>query len=77
MDWGSFIWLILAVLGAAFMVGGVVAYRGSVSVGGRATGAALAAAGVVMWAIILVTVPMSTSDSSGPSPIVVTEAAAD
>ena len=78
MDWGSVVWLILAVLGAASIVGGVVGYRGSVNTGGRVAGAALAAAGVAMWAVILVTVPVSTSSSSdAPSPIVVGEVAAD
>lgn len=77
MDWGSIVWLILAVLGAASIVGGIVVYRGSGSTGGRAAGAALAAAGVVMWAVILVTVPVSTSSSNAPSPIVVGEVAAD
>ncbi len=73
MDWGSVVWLILAILGAASIVGGVVGYRGSVSTGARAAGAALAAAGVVMWAVILVTVPVSTSSSDAPSPIIAGE----
>ena len=77
MDWGSIVWLILAILGAASIVGGVVGYRGSISTGGRAAGAALAAAGVVMWAVILVTVPVSNSSSEAPSPIAVGEVAAD
>ncbi len=41
-------WLILAVLGAASLVGGIVAYRGSTTVGIRAFGAASVAAGVIM-----------------------------
>ena len=77
MDWGSIVWLILAVLGAASIVGGIVVYRGSGSTGGRAAGAALAAGGVVMWAVILVTVPVSTSSRDAPSPIVAGEVAAD
>ena len=70
MDWGSIVWLMLAILGAAAIVGGIIAYRGSMSIGGRAFGAASVAAGVVMWAIILVTVPVSTSSSNAPSPII-------
>jgi hypothetical protein len=58
MDWGSVIWLILAVLGAASIAGGVVAYRGSAAVGVRAFGAAAIAAGAVMWAVVLITVPV-------------------
>ena len=73
MDWGSVIWLILAILGAASIVGGIVAYRGSTTVGVRAFGAATVAAGVVMWAVILVTVPVSTSSGDAPSPIIVGE----
>ena len=77
MDWGSIVWLILAVLGAASIVGGIVAYRGSVSTGGRAAGAALVAAGVVMWAVVLVTVPVSSSGGESPAPIIAGEVLAD
>ncbi len=77
MDWDSVVWLILAVVGAASIVGGIVAYRGSMSTGGRTFGAASVAAGVAMWAIILVTVPMSTSSGDAPSPIIEAVAAAD
>ena len=68
MDWGSVVWLILAILGAASIVGGIVAYRGSTTVGVGAFGAALVAAGVVMWAVILVTMPVSTSSGDAPTP---------
>lgn len=68
MDWGSVVWLILAVLGAASLVGGIVAYRGSISVGGRAFGAASAAAGVVMLAIILVTCRFPRQAATRPLP---------
>ncbi len=77
MEWGSIVWLLLAVVGAASIAGGIVAYRRSGSTGGRAAGAALTAAGVAMWAIVLVTVPMSSSSGDSPSPIVVGEVAAD
>ncbi len=77
MDWGSIVWLMLAVLGAASIAGGIIAYRGSMSIGGRAFGAASVAAGVVMWAIILVTVPVSTSSGNAPSPIIEAEIATD
>lgn len=70
MDWGSVVWLILAVLGASSIVGGVVAYRGSTTVGVRAFGAAAVAAGVVMWAIILLTVPMTTTSGDAPPPAI-------
>jgi hypothetical protein len=61
MDWGSVLWLILAVLGAALVAGGIVAYRGSATVGARAFGAAAVAAGLVMWAVIVLTVPVSVT----------------
>ncbi len=70
MDWGAVIQLILAILGAAFIVGGIVAYRGSVGTGVRAFGASAVAAGVVMWAVVLLTVPVSTTGGGSPNPIV-------
>ncbi len=66
MDPGSLIWLILAILGAALIVGGIVAYRGSEAVGVRAFAAAAVAAGVVMWAIIVLTVPVSATGTNVP-----------
>lgn len=77
MEWDLVFWIVLAVLGAALVVGGIVAYRGSRSTGGRAGGAALVAAGVAMWAIILVTVPVSSSSGEAPSPIFAGEELAD
>ena len=77
MDWGSVIWLTLVIIGAASIVGGIVAYRGSKSTGGRAAGAALAAAGIAMWAIVLVTVPVSSSGGDTPAPIIAGEVPAD
>jgi len=59
MDWGTIIWMILGILGAALIAGGTVAYRGSARTGVRAFAAAAIAAGVVMWAILLFTIPVS------------------
>lgn len=61
MDWGNVIWLILGILGAALIAGGIVAYRGSRRTGIRSFGAAAIAAGVVMWAIVAVTIPLSST----------------
>jgi hypothetical protein len=61
MDWGTIILLALVILGAALLVGGVVAYRRSTRVGVKAFGAASVAAGVMMWALVLVATPVSTS----------------
>ena len=66
MDWGWIIIMVLAILGAALIVGGFVAYRGSMGVGLRAFGAA----GVVMWAVVLFTVPATSSTDGSPSPTV-------
>jgi hypothetical protein len=77
MESGTVIWLILAILGAASIVGGIVAYRGSTTVGVRTFGGALVAAGVVMWAVILLTVPVSTSSGDAPSPSIEFETPAD
>jgi hypothetical protein len=60
VDWGSVIQLILAILGAALIAGGIVAYRGSQKTGVQAFGAAAIAAGVVMWAILVLTIPVSS-----------------
>jgi len=70
MDWGAIIQLSLAILGAAFVAGGIVAYRGSTRTGIRAFGASAAAAGVVMWAIVLFTVPVSTTGGGPNEPTV-------
>ncbi len=64
------IWIILIVLGAALIAGGIVAYRGSRRTGVRAFSAAGIAAGVVMWAIVIITIPASSSDNKSPSPTV-------
>jgi len=61
LDWGAIIWMILSILGAALIAGGIVAYRRSRRTGVRAFGAAAFAAGVVMWAIVLVTIPVSST----------------
>ena len=65
MDWGLIFQVTLAVLGAALMVGGIVAYRGSARTGVRSFAAAGIASGVVMLAIVVMTVP-AYSTSDGP-----------
>jgi len=51
--------IVLAVLGAAFIVGGVVGYRKSKGSLAKAISAAAIAAGIVMWVIILFVVPVA------------------
>ena len=70
MDWGAVIQLTLAILGAMLIAGGIVGYRGSARTGVRAFGAAAVAGGVVMWAVVLFTVPVSSTGESA-DPIVV------
>ncbi|MFC1958728.1 hypothetical protein ACFLV6_02300 [Chloroflexota bacterium] len=53
--------IILGVLGAACIVGGIVGYRKSESARAKAISAASIAAGVVMWAAILLITPVSRS----------------
>lgn len=66
MDWGSIMIVALAILGAGLITGGIVSYRGSVRVTVRAFGAAAVAVGVMMWAVVLITTPVSHG-SEGPS----------
>ena len=69
MDWGIVIQVSLGILGAALIVGGIVAYRGSRRTGVRAFAAGAVSAGIVMWALVLVTVPVSrTSGDWSPEP---------
>ena len=59
MDWGAVIWIILSILGAALVAGGIVAYRRSTGTGVKSFGAASIAAGIVMWVIVIVAIPVS------------------
>ena len=51
--------LILGTLGAALIVGGIVAYRRSERTGVKSLSAAAIAAGIVMWAVIVISSPVS------------------
>ena len=66
MNWDFIIMSMLGILGAALAAGGIVAYRASARVSVRAFGAASIAAGVVMWAIILLTTPISATREDAP-----------
>lgn len=66
MNWEFIIIMVLVILGAGLVAGGVVVYRSSAKDGIRAFGAAAVAAGVVMWAVVLITTPVSYS-GEGPS----------
>ncbi len=70
MDWGSVIQLTLAMLGAAFIAGGIVTYRRGARTGVRAFAASAMAVGVVMWAVVLITIPVSTTGDGPQEPTV-------
>ncbi len=70
MNWGFVFWMILSILGAALIAGGIVAHRRSRRTGVRAFGAAAVAAGVVMWAIVAVTIPVSSTQHGSPEPTI-------
>lgn len=55
---------ILGILGAALIAGDIVMYRKSESTNGWAFGAAVIAAGVVMWVIIIIVTPASQSSGN-------------
>ena len=71
MEWGWIIIMGLAIVGAGLIAGGVLSYRGSARVGVRAFGAAAVAVGVVMWAVVLFTTPVSQSGEGPSAPTVV------
>jgi len=74
MNWGFVILMILGILGAGLVVGGFVAYRGTGRTGLKAFAAAAVASGMVMWATVIVTLPVSAKYGDGPrEPVVVVE----
>jgi hypothetical protein len=58
---GFLIIALMAIFGAALIVGGFVAYRRSEVTSVKAVSAGAVAAGVVMWAIIILVTPLSSS----------------
>lgn len=71
MDWGFVVMVILGVVGAALVAAGIVTYRGSSHLQARALAAAAIGAGVVMWAIILFSTPLSVTrrEEGPPAPV--------
>ncbi len=74
MDWNLNISIgspvsLLAILGAALIAAGVVAYRGSGRTGVRAFAAAMVAAGVTAWALIVYITPVLVTSGAASSPI--------
>lgn len=68
MDWGWIIIFGLAIVGAALIAGGVVAYRGATRRASKVLGAMGIAAGVVMWGIVAMVVPVFTTSAAPPTP---------
>ena len=54
---------LLAIIGTAMIVGGIIAFRDSARTGSRTLAAATTAAGVVIWLIILYITPVFTTFS--------------
>ena len=76
LDMGFIFVALLAIIGAALIVGGIVAYRGSTTVMARAFSAAGVVAGIAMWLVIASVTATSTSTSTSggttPEPVVMT-----
>jgi hypothetical protein len=72
MEWEFIIKLILGILGAALVVGGIVAYRRSERTSVKSLSAAAIAAGVVMWVVIVITTSV-TSEVGGPGAMLTPE----
>ena len=70
MDWGSIIVMALAIVGAGLITGGIVSYRGSARVTVRTFAASAVAVGVMMWAVVLITTPVSHGGEGPPAPTV-------
>lgn len=70
MDWGAFELLTLAVVGAALIVGGIVALRMSPRGMARPLSAAATAAGVVMWVAVLLMVSVSSTGEGPSDPVI-------
>jgi hypothetical protein len=64
MEWEFIIKLVLGIVGAALIAGGIVAYRRSERTDVKTASAAAVAAGVVMWAAIVVTTSVTTEVGS-------------
>ncbi len=69
VDLGVLIWLALALTGTALIVGGIILFLGKKRVSVRAIAGAAVAVGVVMWAALLFTLPVSTTVEYHPDPI--------
>ena len=65
MDWGAVAWIVLGILGAGLIFGGIVAYRETRKPTIRVLSATGVAWGLAMWAVIGFTLLASTSSDNG------------
>ena len=72
MDRGFIFQVTLAVLGTALIAGGIVGYRGSARTSLRSFASAGIASGVVMLAIVVMTIPAYSASDGPPDPVVET-----
>ncbi len=73
LDMGLVLIILLPVLGAALIGGGIVAYRGSTAVMARAFSAASVVAGLAMW-LVIASVTITSSSGTAPEPVIVASA---
>ena len=72
---GSIIWLALGLIGTALVVTGAMVYRGGKTVRIRSLAGASVALGVVMWAALTFTLPVSQSSKYGTDSVVAADLA--
>lgn len=70
LDMGLIFIVLLPIVGAALIGGGIVAYRGSTAVMARAFSAASVVAGLAIW-FIVASVTITSSSGTAPEPVVV------
>ena len=66
---GAILWLALALTGIALIVMGVIVYRGRRTIWVRSLAGAGVAMGVVMWAVLIFTLPVSRSAEYNTNPV--------
>ena len=69
LDMGLIFIILLPVLGAALIGGGIVAFRGSTEVMARAFSAASVVAGLAIW-FIIASMTITSSSGTAPEPVI-------
>ncbi len=73
LDMGLICIVLLPIVGAALIGGGIVAYLGSTAVMARAFSAASVVAGLAMW-LVIASVTITSSSGTAPEPVIVASA---